>query len=486
MKKRIDVMNIYLDVEETLFQNIDFKTKKVMIGNSVTATLVFSEVLLNKDVLSGTVLKPLLQEEVFKNCKSIEEIEQKIDDGATYLTNCQTATESDDVITALLNYQAALFIEGASKVFLFESNTTNVRQISEPTNENVTKGAKDSFVETLNLNLAMIRSRLKTPNLVLEKISVGSEIPSKAAIIYVKGVADTKKVDKIRNLLLSKNIKTVSSIGVITEAITGNQRSIFPQTSSTERPDIVCSDITQGYIAIMIDGFPFAIIAPVTIASLMQVPQDYSFGSVISSLIRILRYAMMFIALSAPAIYISIMYFQQEMIPTQLAMSIIQARMEVPFNESFETLIMLIMFEVLIEASLRIPKNIGQTVSIVGGLVIGDAAVNAKIVSPFVVIIVAIAAISSFTIPNQDFSNSIRLWRFVLTVLSSFWGLFGFITGFIILTLQLCSIETLGVSFMAPFVSEHVITKDTVLRLPFKMNKKLPQYLSSKEDETNE
>lgn len=242
--------------------------------------------------------------------------------------------------------------------------------------------------------------------------------------------------------------------------------SIFPQIKYTERPDRLCASIMEGRVGVIIDGFPSAYIIPSVFNMFFQSPEDYSVNYFMGSFIRMMRYICAVIMLVLPAFYISITTFHQEMIPTELTISIIKSKEGVPINTFMEVILMLIAFEILMEAGARLPKTIGQTVSIVGGLVVGDAAINAKFVSPAVVVIVAISAISGFVSPSQDLSNSLRLCRLFLVIASSIAGLFGLTVGVILIIYYLASIETFGMPYLIPFSSNggKDLLKDTIIR----------------------
>jgi spore germination protein KA len=352
------------------------------------------------------------------------------------------------------------------------------RGITEPTGENVIKGAKDSFVENLRTNTASIRMKMKNVRLVIEETRIGRQTSTRIGIVYIKGITNVHIVDELKKRLGKLDTEAVLTTGIIEEAIIDHKLSPFPQVITTERPDKFCSCIVEGRVGILVDGLPVTIIIPGTFEAFLQAPEDYSQSFIVNSIIRFLRYTLMFVTLFLPGFYISVSTFHIEMIPTDLALAITASKEGVPFLIFIEVIFMLLAFEVLVEAGLRLPKNIGQAVSVVGAVVVGQAAVEARLVSPAVVVTIAVTAISSFTMPNQDFSNALRLWRFIFAIFSSIIGLYGLSIGAIILLHHLANIEVFGVPYLTPFVGgDGKNMQDAVFRFPFSAQRKRPTSL---------
>lgn len=310
-------------------------------------------------------------------------------------------------------------------------------------------------------------------------MKIGQQTITPVAICYVDGIANPHLIKELTKRLEKIDIDGVLTTAAIEEYIIDDKSSTFPQIVYTERPDKFCSNLLEGRVGILIDGLPTAFIVPGVINQFMQAPEDYSRNFLVASMIDIIRYLSLIVTLFLPGFYISISTFHQEMIPTELALSIIASKEGVPFPTFIEVIVLLIAFEVLLEAGLRMPKPIGQAVSIVGALVVGQSAVEAKMVSPAVVIIAAVTLIAGFTIPNQDFSNAARLWRIIMTIFPSIAGLFGLALGLIGLLLHLATIETFGVAYLTPFAANegNELAKDTIVRLPMWIMKKRPRSL---------
>ncbi len=473
-----DIPN-YIDMElntenirQVLAKSKDVVFKNVFIcdNTSFSATIVFIDGLIDRQYISDYILKPLVQEPKFNNITKEKDAIELIDRGSIYFCSQNKRRNIDDVISDVLNGNTALIFDKERTAFTFDAKGFEQRSITEPTGENVIKGAKDSFVENLRTNTATVRRKLKTPHLVIEESQVGREAVTNVAIVYIEGITREHMVKEVKKRLDKINTDGALTSGVIEENIIDNKYSPFPQALFTERPDKFCANVIEGRVGIIIDGMPVTFIVPATFGIFLQAPEDYSQNFIISSVIRSMRFILAFVTLFLPGLYVSLTTFHQEMIPTELALAIAASKEGVPFPSFAEVIFMLIAFEVLIEAGLRLPKNIGQAVSIVGAVVVGQAAVDAKFVSPSVVVIIAITAICSFTMTNQDFSNALRLWRFIFVLMSSVIGLFGLSLGGILLLNHLSSMKVYGVPYMSPFASEeYEDLQDSLFRLPFSL-----------------
>jgi spore germination protein KA len=297
----------------------------------------------------------------------------------------------------------------------------------------------------------------------------------------MKNIVNDSLVQEVKKRINDIAVDNALTASYFEGFLVDNKNTPFPQIMYTERPDRFCSNLLEGRVGLIIDGMPIAFIAPGTLAQFVQAPEDYSQHFLVSSVIRYTRYTSLFITLLLPAFYISITTFHQEMIPTELTFSIVAAKQGVPFPMFVEVLLMLIAFELLVEAGLRLPFIIGQTVSIVGALVVGQAAVEAKLLSPATVIIVATTAITSFIMPSQDLSNALRLWRFGLAIVSSIIGMYGLTMGLFLLIYQWCKLDTFGVPYLSPFIGDEKIQlQDSLFRLPLTTMKQRPTSLDVK------
>lgn len=381
----------------------------------------------------------------------------------------------DDCIQEVLGGNTVLLLEDADTALIVGSCGWPSRSIEEPVSETVVRGPREGFTEAFRTNTALLRRRIKDPNLVLEPYKLGRRSKTDVALVYIRGLTDKALVEEMRTRLARIDIDDVMESGYIEQLVEDNVMSPFPQLQTTERPDRVAAALLEGRIAVLTDGTPFVLIAPVTFTMMLSSSEDYYERWMPSSLIRLLRYAAAFFALFLPSLYIALISYNHGLIPTKLAISIAAGREGVPFPSIVEALIMEVTLEILREAGLRLPKPIGQAVGIVGGLVIGQAAVQAAIVSPIMVIVVALTAISSFAFPQYEAGIAIRMLRFGMMLAAAVLGLFGVILFFILIMAHLARLQSFGVSYLSPVVPARPSQwKDLFLRFPLRMMKQRP------------
>ncbi|WP_420817949.1 spore germination protein [Paenibacillus ginsengarvi] len=376
--------------------------------------------------------------------------------------------DMDGLFNALLSGDAVILTEGHSEGCAAGMRAPNDRSVTEPTSESVVRGPREAFTETLRTNTALIRRKIKSPNLWMETKQIGEVTKTDVAIMFIRGIASDKVVEEVRLRLDRIRIDGILESGYIEELIQDETITPFPTMYNTERPDVIAAELLEGKVAIIVDGTPFVLVVPALFVSFIHAAEDYYHRADISSLIRLLRYIGMFISLLGPSLYIAITTFHQEMLPTDLLISLAAAREGVPFPAFIEALIMEVTFEILREAGIRMPRTIGPAVSVVGTLVIGQAAVEAGIVSSAMVIIVAITAISNFVFPSYSMANSFRMLRFFFMGLAAIFGLFGIIVGIVAMVLHLSSLRSFGIPYMSPFAPwSGSDQKDALIRAPW-------------------
>ncbi|WHH57956.1 spore germination protein [Petroclostridium sp. X23] len=461
--------------------DISYQVHYINGCRDIPVTVVFVEGLVDIKMLNDDVLKPLTQERVLIEVTDFDDIIELIEYGTVYHASRRLHQNLGDTLKDILNGAVALVFDKEKKAVTLDIKGFEKRGISEPTAENVIKGAKDAFIEVLRVNTALVRRKIRTPYLRVKEVAVGRQTNTPIAVIYIENLTNEKIVKEVFKRLEEIDIDGVLTAGSIEEFIIDHKRTMFPQVMNTERSDKFCHNIIEGRVGVIIDGLPVTYIMPATLTSFYQAPEDYAQNYVISSFLRFLRYAGSLVTLFLPAFYVAITTFHQEMIPTVLAVSIIQSKSEVPFPTVTSIFMMLIAFEILLEAGLRLPKTIGQAVSIIGALVVGQAAVQAKLISPVVVIVVAVTGICGFIMPNQDYSNALRIFRLVFVIGASIAGLYGLSLIFIMLVYHLNTIETFGVPYFSPFVANEgrELTEDTLIRLPLFLMKKRPSSIKS-------
>jgi spore germination protein len=378
-----------------------------------------------------------------------------------------TVLKWPEIVRFLLRGYTAVFTEGSENADCFAVENSVQRSIDEPTSEPVIRGSKEGFIERLPVNLGILRNYIHSPFLKMESFNVGDITDTEVTIVYMEGLADVSVVDQIRTKIMSIRIAGVLESGYIEEQITDNSVPVFPLVQVTERPDAVAGGLLEGRVAIMVDNTPFVLIAPITFWNGLQASEDYYLRYPVATFIRWIRFLFLFIAIFAPSIFVAVTTFHQEMIPTSLLLSIASSHEPVPFPIMLEALLMEITFEALREAGLRLPRTIGQTISIVGALVIGQAAVQAGIISAPIVIVVSTTGIAAFVIPRFSLSNGVRLLRFPVILLAGSLGLYGVALGFLGILLRLVSLKSFGVPYLTPVTPFSIrALKDVLFRTP--------------------
>ena len=402
--------------------------------------------------LNDYVLRPLAQDGQLSRAPE-EELFSLLQYGALYNMAANRRTTLDQVVNDLILGSCALFFPGQAGALTLPVPTEEKRSVGEPENEPALKGVRESFVESIRTNTAMVRRHLKAPELKIREHIVGRRSRTQVDVLYLDGIADPETVERVERRLDGLDIDGVEAAGNIEEYLVDHLNTPFPTLPYTQRPDRFCQALLEGRVGLMADGLPFAWMLPGTIDQFFKTGQDRAFHWMTASMLNLVRWACAVLTVLVPGLYIALVTFHPEAIPVKLALSIAAAKQEVPFSTVFEVLIMLFAFEVLQEAGLRLPSPIGATVSILGGLVVGSAAVEARIVSPAVLIAVAIAGIAGYAMPSQDFAAALRLWRFLLAILASAAGLFGLAAGCAALIYHLASLETFGIPYLAPFTT---------------------------------
>lgn len=464
-------------LKELFSKSGDVLVRPIKINqNNISVHLFCVDGLINQALFDEAVFRSLKFDPYLAHCSTERQMMDYLQEGGAYHVFTIEEDDYELLIKYVLSGMVALIFDTEEKAIVYDIRMFEKRSIQEPTEENVMKGSKESFIEVMRMNTALIRRRIRSEYLVVETHSVGRLSKTDIALIYISNIADASIVNKIRETINKIDIDNLSTPAFIEEFLIENKHSIFPQIMYTQRPDRVAANLSDGRIALVVDGIPFAYILPCQLPMLMQSPDDYANHFLIGSSLRIIRYLSMIVTLFLPAFYIAATTFQSQMLPVQLALSTQAAKQNVPFSSAFEVLGLLIAFEILIEAGLRLPKAVGTAMSILGGLVVGQSAVSANLISPAVVVIVALAGISGFIMPNQDLSSGVRLMRFFLAILASLAGFFGLVIGIIVLITHLCSLNNYGTAYLSPFVDvEERNIKDTLFRFPIKYFKTRPE-----------
>lgn len=372
--------------------------------------------------------------------------------------------------------ESILLIDGVDQGLTCNTKQWAVRSVEEPEAERVIRGPRDGFVEALHINTSLLRRRIRSPNLWMESMEIGTVTKTQVAFAYIKGLTQEGLVREVRSRLESIEIDGVIESGVIEELLEDTFLTPFPLLHRTERTDIAMSELLEGRIVIFTDGSPFVLIAPTRLESMLQGPDDYYEKFPVGSFIRLGRMVAFVMSIFLPGAYVAVVNYHPELLPSTLLLRITAARQGVPFPTAIEVFFMEAIFEMLREAGLRLPGMIGPAISIVGALILGDAAIRAGLVSPAVVVVVAATGIASFVTPSFSLSIAGRIIRFSLILVGAILGLFGVQFGFILLSLHLCSLRSFGYPYFAPFAPLIIEDwKDTLIRLPWWLQKKRPK-----------
>lgn len=440
----------------------DLRTHKLQFGKK-DVCLVYFETLCNEENIEKMIIKPLLATDIEKDLLSVIP--------ATSITK---TTELQKVVQEITNGYCAIVLN--DEAYLVSAKKQMNRSIEEPENEHIIRGSHLGFIEDLNSNILMVRSRIENSHLTIEYVELGKITKTKIAIVYISNLTNEKLIQNIKTRISDIQVDFLQTPGYIEEFIEDRNFSPFPQLLNTERPDRVTSALTDGRAVIMMEGSPIALIAPSTFISFFQSPDDYNARTIIGSFYRVIRFISFFIAVGLPALYIALVSFHYQIIPIELLFTIKTSLEPVPFPPLLEALFMALTLELIREAAVRLPNAIAQTIGVVGGLVIGNAVVDAYLVSNIMIIIIALTAIASFLVPSNEMSTAIRILGFPFMLLAATFGLYGIVFGFIVVTMHLCKLESFQTPYFAPFAPFRISdNKDTVLRFPtwmFKIRQK--------------
>lgn len=455
----------------SLFHNCsDVKFRKITVQDDVILLFIYVDGMINADILTSNIMKPLLYEGLPQGLESIRSVAQMLEREHFSALQTRKLTEAADIADCILKGELAVIADGEREVLLIDASQYETRAIIEPSGESALRGSRESFTEQLRTNTSMLRRIFTTPDLKLESFTVGKLTKTEVVMAYIEGVASEAVVEEVRTRIDRIELDGVLESGYIEESIEETHLSPFPQILSSERPDVVSSALMEGRVAILTGGSPIALIVPMTFWAGLQAPDDYFERTLFVSLNRWIRYCFALMSVLLPSIYIALTNFHPEMVPTKLMLSIASLRERAPFPTVIEVILMESVFEGLREAGIRLPKQIGPLVSIVGALVIGEAAVRAGIISAPIVIIVSAAGIASFVIPRYSFSFPLRMIRFPLAVLSGLFGLFGTAIGIMTILIHLIGLRSFGVPYLSPIAPVNGRKlKDVLMRWPRKL-----------------
>lgn len=488
-KVHADLLINITRIKKQLGNSDDLIIREFMIGKSaIHVAIVYMTGLVDEHTVNMIVMRSLMFESV--PLQDIQDQENEVDfikEHILALGNMKVTSSWNDLMLSLLTGYTIIFVSGETEAIIGNTKGGKRRAVAETDTQMVVRGPKEAFTEAIRANISLIRRRIKSPNLWVESFQIGEITQTSVSIMYIKGIASDEIVNDVKQRLEKIKIDGVLESGYIEELIEDRTSTLFPTMFNSERPDLVAGQLLEGRVAILVDGTPFVLIVPTTFIQYFQSPEDYYSRFEIGSFLRILRIVTYWISLLAPSVYISLTTYHHTMIPFPLLISLAAQREGVPYPAFLEALLMELTFEILREAGVRIPRAVGPAISIVGALVLGEAAVQAGLVSPVMVIVVSITAIGSFAVPSYNIQISARLLRFIFMVLAAAFGFYGIMLGLIYMLAHMCSLRSFGVPYLAPF-APFILSdqKDAIFRFPIKMLKTRPKLLSLNQTRSKE
>lgn len=462
-----------LYIKNMLGNSDDLVVRIIKIGqkNNIVVCIIYTD-----NLIDTLALQELIDSLLYKlNPSDIEgqnqgdgSILDSLKEKAVTVGGIAEVTDYNTLTTNILSGHAALLLDNDTRAITVKIPGFEKRSVEEPQSATLIKGPRDGFTETIGINTALLRRRIRSSNLWMEAKEIGRVTKTKVVVAYIKGIANEDVIKEVHARLDSINIDAILESGYIEELIQDETYTPFPTIFNTERPDAVAGKLLEGRVAIFVDGSPFVLVVPSLIVEFFQASEDYYMRSDISTLLRFLRFFCFFLALIAPSLYIAVLTYHQEMLPTTLLIGLAAQREGVPFPAFMEALMMELAFEILREAGVRMPRAVGQAMSIVGALVLGQAAVQAGLVSPAMVIIVSLTAIANFCFPAINLATTVRMLRFGMMTLAAVFGLIGIMFGLILLCIHLSTLRSFGVPYTtpaAPFILQD--QKDVFFRIPW-------------------
>ncbi len=445
----------------------DFESRRLRVGGGEEEVFVcWIDGLISSAEASESLLRPLGEARRFPPGADAQGLFDALLAGAVSCPSVNERTDPDTLCADLTHGRCALVFDSLGRALSFDVKSSAVRAVSEPTLEKSLKGSRDSFTESLRVNTALVRRHAPTPRLKLAESTLGSLSRTRVAVLFVEGAADPEVVRALAERLEGIDADSLVSLAVLEEALAAHPRSPWPQLLHTEKPDRLAAWLLEGRVGLLLDGVPIALALPVRFGDFMTVAGDGGARGVLSVLLTALRYLALILGMYLPALYAAVASFHREMIPTQLLLSIIEAKRDVPFSTAAELVGMLVAFALLQEAGLRLPDPVGDTVSIIGALIVGQAAVEARLVSPIAIIVVAVSGIACYAMPSQDMAAAVRLCRAAFLLAGIFAGLYGVALASCLAAAQLSSLESFGQNYTAPLSGESPLVPRLFLKLP--------------------
>lgn len=477
--------NLQSDLEiirDVMGTSPDIKIHEFRYGENseFKGAIIFVDGLVSNEIITDSILKPL---KLYRNLNDYQHnsIQQTLDTVKQTIICAGEVTEKHtigEVVESCLSGDTVFLSDGFDKALVISTKGWDKRSVTEPQTESVVRGPREGFTENFRTNTALLRRRIKSPKLRMDHFTIGKKTVTNVCVAYIEGVADPGIVDTVKSRLKSINTDSIIDSGYIEQYIEDHPFSIFPTIGYSEKPDVIAARILEGRVAIISDGSPFVLTAPMLFVESFQSAEDYYIRPFFASVVRMLRYVAFFLTVTAPAIFIALTTFHQELIPTTLLFTISAAREGTPFPAFLEAFILVLSFEILREAGVRLPRPVGQAISIVGALMMGEAAVSAGLVGAPMVITIALTAVAGFVVPEQ--MDSAAIMRILLLLLASILGALGIALGLLGILNHIASIKSFGIPYCTSLTFHHNM-QDSYIRMPLWSMSKRPKGIASKD-----
>ncbi|MDD2502805.1 MAG: spore germination protein [Clostridia bacterium] len=467
-----------IEQEFNLPKNKDIIVRDIQIGKNTDAFIVFVDGMVDNTTINDYILRPLMAENNFDNIGEERSIDYIIKNVLS-VNQVNKATTFNECITQILKGLTALFVQNCREGILIESRGFEKRNVEQPVTETVISGPHEAFTENLRTNLTLVRKIIKNKDLITEMLPVGKTNNISCGIMYIDGIANTKIVDELKRRIESIDIDFIMGDGMLNNLVEDHPFAVFPQILSTERPDRIASFLMEGKVVFICDGTPKASVVPITFFHMFHTSEDSFLRWQYGTFIRLVRILAFWLAILLPGLYLAVTLYHTEIIPTELLLAIELSRESVPFPVILEILLMEVSFELIREAGIRVPEVIGQTLGIIGALILGQAAVAANLVSPILIIIVSITGLGSFAMPNYHMGFAIRILKFMFIFLGFFAGFYGISFGIFIIGGMACSMKCFGVPYFTPIAPKTRVNPDIVIRQPIWKQSMRPDSLNS-------
>lgn len=485
-KTRISTdLQLNIDRYQRLFADCaDIKMRRMALGQNKSREcfIAYIEVSVSNMLLETTALGRAL---AYLGEAPDEEVNSVLDKNAMGISDVTPFLYVEDAAQGMLTGDAILFVDGYDKALKIADKGYPGAAIKEPDSEKSIRGSREGFTDSIKMNTALIRKRLRSTRVRVKELEQGVRSHTKVDMVYMQDLANPMVLEEIQKRLEAYEIDGVLDSGVIEQLAERKWYSPFPQFQTTQRPDRAALAVMEGRVVVLSDNSPVALILPTDFNSFIKTSDDYYNRFEETTFARILRYFAVFFSMALPGLYLAVTNFHTQILPTPLLLSFWEARIGVPFPAALEVILMELSFELLREAGVRLPGAMGNTIGIVGGLIIGQAAVDANIVSPIVVIVVAFTALCSFSIPNEEFAFSFRILKFFLIIMSAWLGFFGLLVGLLVILIHLSRLKSFGIPYLMPFVgadlSGYEDERDSIWRAPFRRLTRRPIYANEKE-----